>query len=116
MINEIVGSSCLDEGTPNTSILDEAPEEVPTALKEEFLSFLDSKLEAIAREVREQIEDERATQSSLWSKAEVADYLQVSERTVEKEVSAGKLTQIKVRGQCRYEEGHVMEYVRENVE
>ena len=116
MPNDRVGNSCPDEGTLNTSILDEAPEEVPAALKEELLSYIDSKLESIVQEVREQIENESTPQPPLWSKSQVADFLNVSERTVENEVAAGKLTQIKVRGQCRYEEEHVMKYVRENVE
>jgi excisionase family DNA binding protein len=103
-------SPCSDEGTTNTSVLSEVSDkEVPTALIEDPESYIDSRIESALQDRKE-----RATEPPLWSIQQVADYLNIGVRTVEKEISADRISPVWVRGQRRFEKGHIKKYVRRN--
>ena len=110
MNKDKVDSSCPGEGTTSTSIFNEASEEGPKALKEELQSYIDSQIESAIHEARQNW----APKPPLWTIDQVADYLQISVRTVEKEISAGRISTVMARGQRRFEEKHIDKYVRRN--
>lgn len=106
------------ESASSTHFVNEAPAEVPAALKEELLSYIESEVE---RRVEDQLDaalerakKEWATEPPLWSPQQVANYLNIGLRTLEKEIAAGKLQPTWVRGQRRFHRKNVKAYLRSN--
>lgn len=48
------------------------------------------------------------------TKPELADMLKVSERTINREMSSGKLSFVLIAGRARFWDHHIQEYIRSN--
>lgn len=71
-------------------------------------------LESQIEKLRQQPEEDRGSPDSLWTPQEVADYLNVSKRTVERIIDRGRLKPLRIRAQRRFEPESVRAYVREH--
>ena len=102
---------------PRTSTVNEAPNRAPSAPPEELspetLEYIQAQIDRMLQERLEASRKSSATQPSLWTVQQAADYLNISKRTFEKEINAGRIRPIWIRNQRRFHPDSVEAYVRE---
>ncbi|MCS3665051.1 excisionase family DNA binding protein [Salinibacter ruber] len=71
-------------------------------------------LENQVETLRRRLEEEESSPESLWTPQQVADYLSISKRTVERIIDRGRLNPLWIEGQRRFAPDTVRAYVREH--
>jgi len=101
---ESIDSSTEDDSSSSTSSDDRIKE------LERRTRDLENKIE----DLQDRLQDRTTVPEGYWSPEQVANYLSVSKRTVERIIDAGMLNPLWIRSQRRFKPEAIRAYVREH--
>ena len=99
--------------TVASSTEDESSSSVSSEARVEELEQRARDLEDQVEELRQRLNSKEQSPEGLWPPQQVADYLNVSKRTVERIIDRGRLNPLWVGGQRRFKPEAVRAYVQE---